>query len=525
MKYINAMVLIVLLALSAPFTAAGTPNRTALIIGNADYQESPLKNPVNDARDIATVLKKKGFSVTLKLNANQRTMERAIRNFGTDLRKGGIGLFYFAGHGLRVHGNNYLIPLGSIIETEGDVKYEAVDAGLVLAKMEDAGNDMNIVILDACRNNPFARSFRSGSSRGLARMDAPKGSLVAYATAPGSVAADGDGENGVYTKHLIRNIDKPGMDVEDVLKSVRIAVVSETGNRQIPWESSSLMGSFYFTSAPNPEPRSETQIVRTPPPPKKPANDSFEILFWESIKDSDNPAMFEAYLEEFPNGTFSTLAQINIRKLKAASKPIAVEKPAMPPKPKAPPLKKTSNNFNKTETRIAAKTQPKTTGVTSSTDSRLKLAVLQFKPKTNYWNEQSLEGIQYFLKKNSKIRLVASYYSIDIPKRDAPFRDLSTSEYHNTQIFKPAFGWSAPTPNIDAISKIGEKIGADIILTGTISTHGSDPIEGNVSLYLTNVKNKKMVHGKFHTGTMEGYCKEKTQKLFTELYNRLLPLN
>ena len=150
---------------------------------------------------------------------------------------------------------------------------------------------------------------------------------------------------------------------------------------------------------------------------------------------------------------------------------------------------------------------------------------MQFKPKTNYWNEQSLEGIQYFLKKNSKIRLVASYYSIDIPKRDAPFRDLSTSEYHNTQIFKPAFGWSAPTPNIDAISKIGEKIGADIILTGTISTHGSDPIEGNVSLYLTNVKNKKMVHGKFHTGTMEGYCKEKTQKLFTELYNRLLPLN
>ncbi len=267
MKYINTMVLVVILTISVPFAAAGTQSRTALIIGNADYQESPLKNPVNDAWGMATVLKKKGFGVTLKLNANQETMERAIRDFGTNIRKGGIGLFYFAGHGVQVHGNNYLIPVGSIIETEYDVKYEAVDAGLVLAKMEDAGNDMNIVILDACRNNPYARSFSLGSTTGLARMDAPKGSLVAYATAPGSVAADGDGENGIYTKHLIRNIEKPGMTVENVLKNVRIAVASETGSKQIPWESSSLMGPFYFTSDATPEPWSEKQIMVTAPGP------------------------------------------------------------------------------------------------------------------------------------------------------------------------------------------------------------------------------------------------------------------
>lgn len=229
-------------------TISEAKQRTALVIGNGNYKSSPLSNPVNDASDIAKALQNLGFTVLHKKNATQRDMEQAIRKFGKSLRKhGGVGLFYYAGHGIQVNGRNYLIPVDAEIETESDVKFEAVDAGRVLGKMEDADNDLNIVILDACRDNPFARSFRS-STHGLARMDAPRGSIIAYATAPGSVAADGRGRNGVFTKYLLKHMDIPGLPIEEVFKNVRTDVLDESNERQIPWESSSLTGNFYFKS-------------------------------------------------------------------------------------------------------------------------------------------------------------------------------------------------------------------------------------------------------------------------------------
>ena len=228
-------------------------DRLALAIGNSAYQTAPLKNPTNDAQDMAATLRNLGFEVILKTNADQRTMEDAIRSFGRQLRNGGIGLFYFAGHGVQMGGRNYLMPVDARIESESDVKYEAVDAGRVLGKMEDAENQLNIVILDACRNNPYARVFRSDQN-GLARMDAPTGSLIAYATAPGEAAADGPERNGIFTKHLIQHMMEPNLTIEQVLKRVRIDVARQTNGRQIPWESSSLMGDFYF----NPSKTSET---------------------------------------------------------------------------------------------------------------------------------------------------------------------------------------------------------------------------------------------------------------------------
>jgi len=251
-----------LLVLSFGFFGSGIlaqGNRLALVIGNAIYKTSPLRNPVNDAHDIARTLNQLGFEVIHKENANQRTMENSISRFGRQLRKqGGVGLFYFAGHGIQVNGRNYLIPVDAKIETESDVRFEAVDAGRVLGKMEDAGNDLNIVILDACRDNPFARSFRT-SSKGLARMDAPKGSLIAYATAPGSVAADGEERNGIYTKYLLKHMATPGSKVEEVLKRVRVDVINETNEKQIPWEASSLTGEFYFA------PKRGIAVVKRPP--------------------------------------------------------------------------------------------------------------------------------------------------------------------------------------------------------------------------------------------------------------------
>lgn len=237
-----------------------TTRRVALVIGNGAYKKAPLRNPVNDAYDMAEALRIIGFEVIHKENTSQRSMENAIRDFGKRLRKGGVGLFYFAGHGIQVKGINYLIPVDARIESESDVKYECVDAGRVLGKMEDAGNDLNIVVLDACRDNLFARGFRS-NRRGLARMDAPKGSLIAYATAPGSVAADGIGRNGVYTKHLLEHMKTPCLTVEQVLKRTRIDVMNETEDKQVPWESSSLTGDFYFVP--------EGEIIATKVPSKK----------------------------------------------------------------------------------------------------------------------------------------------------------------------------------------------------------------------------------------------------------------
>jgi hypothetical protein len=232
--------------LSVP--AAGE-QRVALVIGNGQYKDAPLSNPVNDARAIAKALTESGFKVTRRENAGQKELQLALRDFGDALKAGGVGLFYYAGHGMQVKGRNFLIPVDAQIQREDEVAYNSVDVGQVLDKMEAASNRLNILILDACRNNPFARSFRSASV-GLAQMDAPVGTLIAFATAPGSVASDGDGQNGLYTQHLLQSMQKPGAKIEDVFKNVRAAVRKDSGNKQVPWESTSLEGDFIFVPQP-----------------------------------------------------------------------------------------------------------------------------------------------------------------------------------------------------------------------------------------------------------------------------------
>jgi uncharacterized caspase-like protein len=246
----------------APRAAApdGQP-RTALVIGNGAYASAPLRNPVNDARAVGRALAETGFSVRLLEDASEAGMRRAIRAFGDAIAQtGGVGLFYYAGHAMQLRGRNFLIPVNADIQREDEVEDQAVDANLVLGKMDSAKNSLNIVVLDACRNNPFQRSFRS-AAQGLAQMDAPSGTLIAFATAPGSVAADGDGENGLYTSHLLRAIKEPGLPIEQLFKKVRIGVTRDTNDRQVPWESSSLKGNFYFV-APAPGRVSEGQRRR-----------------------------------------------------------------------------------------------------------------------------------------------------------------------------------------------------------------------------------------------------------------------
>jgi hypothetical protein len=219
--------------------------RVALVIGNSKYEVGPLKNPAHDAEDTSDALRRLGFAVDTKMNVNQREMEEAVNEFVQKIQNGDVALFYFSGHGVQVRGENYLIPIGASIGSEPDVRYKTVNAGLILAKMEDSRNRANIVILDACRNNPFKGLFRS-PSMGLSKMDAPKGTFIAYATSPDSVAADGAGRNSPYTKHLVEALTVKDIPIELTFKQVGRAVNQETAGQQTPWTSSSLMDDFYF---------------------------------------------------------------------------------------------------------------------------------------------------------------------------------------------------------------------------------------------------------------------------------------
>ena len=288
--------------------------KTALIIGNSAYKSSPLKNPRNDAEDMAVLLRKLNFQVTIKSDIGRIQMRKVIRTFGESLKKGGVGLFFFAGHGMQVNGKNYLIPVDADIQAEDEVQDYAVDAGMVLRKMQSAGNPLNLVFLDACRDNPFARSFRSGK-KGLAQMDAPKGSLIVYATAPGSVAADGNGRNGIFTKNLMNHMERPNLEIGMMLRDVRIDVLKDTNDKQIPWDSSSLVGKFFFLRGSNPVAQETNQT-----PELKTINE--EETLWRATENSKYAEDYQFYLKKYPLGRFAATAELKIRQLTRQQKKI-----------------------------------------------------------------------------------------------------------------------------------------------------------------------------------------------------------
>jgi osmotically-inducible protein OsmY len=224
---------------------AGMGKRVALVIGNSNYRTHPLRNPLNDANDVSSALKSSGFQVIDLRDASLQQMRAGVRQFGDRLISNDVGLVYYSGHGIEVKGRNYFIPVNADIQREDEIADQGLDVSLVLEKMSTAGKGVNILIVDACRDDPFGRSFRS-SSRGLANMDAPRGTIIAYATSPGKVAQDGDGRNSPYTKNLVRAMQQPNKPIEQVFKEVRRAVQEETKNQQTPWENTSLSGDFYF---------------------------------------------------------------------------------------------------------------------------------------------------------------------------------------------------------------------------------------------------------------------------------------
>src|SRR5262245_25910670 len=279
-------------ALALPGAPAAAERRVALVVGNAAYKEAPLRNPLNDARAMAGALREAGFEVILRENATKQALERAIADFGEKLGPDAAGLFYYAGHGIQARGQNYLVPVDAQIASESRVRIEAVDADLAIEQMAAAGTRVSLVVLDACRNNPFERRFRSGGEGGLAQIRAPAGTLIAYATAPGKVAVDGEGTNSVYTGALVQALRQPGLAVEDVFKQVRVQVSRATQGQQVPWESSSLTGDFVLRAAVP----AAAPAAAPPAPMPRPVDDpaAVEQAFWDAARDSTSEATIKA---------------------------------------------------------------------------------------------------------------------------------------------------------------------------------------------------------------------------------------
>ena len=303
----------VLAALTLPFLAmpSSASQRVALVIGNASYAHAPsLANPLNDATDIGASLERLGFAVTTLENAGKSAFERGLQTFARAAETSDIALVFYACHGIEIDQRNFLIPADARLARDRDVEFEAVPLDLMSWAVEPA-RELRLIILDACRDNPFAAAMkRSGATRsigrGLARVEPAGETLVAYAAKGGSVAADGEGRNSPYTTALLKRLEEPGLEVGLMFRKVRDSVLSTTGGRQEPFVYGSLSSEgFYLASLETPEPAGGAGNVAK----------SDEQMFWESVKDSRDPADLSAYLQQFPEGAFAALAQNRIKRL------------------------------------------------------------------------------------------------------------------------------------------------------------------------------------------------------------------
>lgn len=299
-----------LVALAAFSASAQAPGdlRVALVIGNSTYPTAPLLNPANDARAMGETLRGLGFSVIELRDGSKAQMSEAVAQLRDRLKgKAGVGLLYYAGHGVQVDLRNYMVPVDARLQTVADVQAQSVDVGQVIEAFKAAGNRMNIVVLDACRDNPFGGAT---TGKGLAPLDAPSGTFLAYATAPGNVAEDGDAQsgNGLYTQYLLAELKKPMARIEDVFKRVRYAVRKASQGRQIPWESTSLEDDFQFNDG---------RVVAVAKPTAQVLLAAFtqEQQDWARIKDSRNADDFYAFLARYPSGTISEAANARLDEL------------------------------------------------------------------------------------------------------------------------------------------------------------------------------------------------------------------
>lgn len=291
--------------LASPMAAAAWP-RVALVVGNAAYASAPLLNPARDARAMAERLRDTGFEVIERIDATRSVLLDAVSELRRRLTgRQGTGLLYFAGHGLQLDWRNHLVPVDARLESAADVPAQTLDVQSVIEAFQAAGNRMNIVVLDACRDNPFGGA---ASGRGLAPVDAPPGTFLAYATAPGHLALDGstrDG-HGLYTRFLLQELQRRDARIEDVFKRVRLQVRQASNGRQVPWESTSLEEDFVFATG---------ERMAAPAPAQRDAEFDAERAEWDRIAGSERPEDFFAFLQRHPNGRIAEQAQFRLDQL------------------------------------------------------------------------------------------------------------------------------------------------------------------------------------------------------------------
>jgi uncharacterized caspase-like protein len=306
--------------------AAAAETRVALVIGNGAYKRTDLRlpNPANDAAAMAKALKVAGFDTIVQLNASRKDFYDVLNEFTAKIRrdKHAVGLVYYAGHAVQAGGINYLIPVDADIKAESDLEPSAFDAARILKSMSDAGNEMNILILDACRNNPLPKT--RGMDRGLARINAPSGTFIAFAAAPGETAQDGAaGTNGVFTGEFIKAMMEPGLPLEQVFKRVIVGVRADTKGAQTPWQESSIQGEFSFIArgagGATTASAAAVAAAATPNAPSAVRHvdsaNELEQSYWDRIKDSNEPADFKDYKDQYPNGPHVAESTLLLRKL------------------------------------------------------------------------------------------------------------------------------------------------------------------------------------------------------------------
>ena len=294
--------------LSAGFSSQ-VQARLALVIGNSTYAQAPLANPANDARSLATSLEAAGFSVTRVIDQNKEEMKAQVLAFSSLLQASKQpGVFYFAGHAVQMDWRNYLLPVNQQFASADDVRNNALDITELVRALDSAKNGINIIILDACRDNPFSKGGQV--PKGLTQMDAPTNTFLAYATAPGQTARDaGSGNNGLYTEFLLKELTKDGVKIEDAFKRVRLGVRLASKGEQIPWEVTSLENDFYFRSP-----------LQTRKLSEKDVEEEFEaqLTEWQAVRSARDVAKVEDFLRKYPSGKFSELAHHRLERLLAA---------------------------------------------------------------------------------------------------------------------------------------------------------------------------------------------------------------
>ena len=300
--------------------------RVALVIGNSAYEHTVgLKNPRQDAKAITAALIKLGFEVIEGVDLKQAEFLAKVNKFATQIETADVGLLFYAGHGLQAGGKNYLVPVDANLRTEIDLQFQTMPLNLILKSME-AAKRVNIVLLDACRNNPLASKLASannasrsvGSTRGLARVGNVVGTYIAFSTSPDSVAQDGSGDHSPFAQAILKEIATPGQDIEIVMRRVRADVITETDGRQVPWSNSSLTSGFVFAPSANGDnndipPQATPNVRRTSPSIDQKAEE--ERLYWDSVRNSNDAQLLQSYVKRYPQGAYVEIARLTIQRL------------------------------------------------------------------------------------------------------------------------------------------------------------------------------------------------------------------